>query len=305
MMNPIREEDLLRAIGDIDDELILAAGEEPPKVLSFPTGRWQKAAAMAACVLICAGVWFVGSGFLRMGKSAAAAPETAMPPSNFSNPLTEGAAETEECAPAEAPEASEDVVESTAVTEEEAAAEAPAAPANGGEDKKEVDSYSDVVRPLTIKGDLTLLQIEREINVDARAYGEAEDTVLLDDCYVIRNSSAQPLTLELLYEGDGLIYSQYVSGSTAESVGEEAELGVSETITIPAEESRTISYLSIKQPVLNEESGRMELEILTEELYGEVLVTLQTKEGSSSVTLSVRSGSETLRICDLAALKPQ
>ena len=69
-----REEKLLRAIGDIDDELILAADDSVHRVVPFPRKTpWKKVAVTAACFLLIAGVWFSVDDLFRMGKSTGAA----------------------------------------------------------------------------------------------------------------------------------------------------------------------------------------------------------------------------------------
>ena len=100
-----KEEKLLRAIGEIDDELILSAEGAAPKIVSFPRrSQWKKTAMMAACFLLCVGVWLGVGDFFRMGRSS----------ENVNTSMNQTTATTTESA------IEEEVTEDVVVEEEEA-----------------------------------------------------------------------------------------------------------------------------------------------------------------------------------------
>ncbi len=323
MMEHSREENLLRALGEIDDDLILAAGEQPPKVLTFPAARpWRKAAIAAACFLICAGVWMVGSDFLYMGKSAAGAPEMAMPPSNFSNPMTEGAAETvEDCAPAETPEASpmapeyavaeveeesvvEESIEEEAVVEDpilpepeiELPVEATADPVNPSreEQKAEQPALDNVIQVLQISGERDALAVERKVTIDASCR-----SALVNDQYLLRNSGTEALNIDTAYDAEGLVFSQLPSVSEEDDSG---LLPIRQSLTLDPGETVEMIFLTANVPLLNEENGNVELQLLAAEKPIRTHVTVNLAGESHSYEFSGEEDS-TLSICSGTPMK--
>ena len=100
-----KEEKLLYAIGEIDDELIMEADAPAPKnITAFPMNkRWKKAMLTAACFLLCIGVWASVGGLFRMGSASTgmgsnakpAAPAEALIPEAAEEECDEIVAETE------------------------------------------------------------------------------------------------------------------------------------------------------------------------------------------------------------------
>ncbi len=270
MINKITEENLLRAIGEIDDDLILAAEEEPPKVLHFPIKRWQRIAATAACFLLCVGIFAASADFFRMGKSSAeAAPETpgAAPPAmngTAAGDLKADSVETEveegAAAPAEAEPDSE--FYTTEFPESGIIVEMPAAPTS--ENSEQDKNFNYTVNALKVEGDMSKISISRDVVLDGNNYREAGDTVEILDSYSISNIYSEPVTLEVLYEDESLVRS------------DEENVPLRKNLTLVAGESASLKFEVKKQPVFNEETAYAELTIQGSENISSVSVTIDS-----------------------------
>ncbi len=272
MINKITEENLLRAIGEIDDDLILAAEEEPPKVLHFPIKRWQRIAATAACFLLCVGVFAASTDFLRMGKSAAeAAPESpqapqAAPPATNGTAVGDLKADSVDIEMEEEAASAEGEPESEAYTGEFPEAgiivEMPAAPTS--ENSEQEKNFNYTVNVLKVEGDISKININRDVLVDGNNYREAGDPVTVLDSYMISNIYSEPVTVEVLYEDDNLVRS------------DEENATLRKNLTLGVGESASIKFEVKKYPAFNEETASMELTIQGSEHINSVSVTIDS-----------------------------
>ncbi len=272
MINKITEENLLRAIGEIDDDLILAAEEEPPKVLHFPIKRWQRIAATAACFLLCVGVFAASTDFLRMGKSAAeAAPESpqapqAAPPATNGTAVGDLKADSVDIEMEEEAASAEGEPESEAYTGEFPEAgiivEMPAAPTS--ENSEQEKNFNYTVNVLKVEGDISKININRDVLVDGNNYREAGDPVTVLDSYMISNIYSEPVTVEVLYEDDSLVRS------------DEENATLRKNLTLGVGESASIKFEVKKYPAFNEETASMELTIQGSEHINSVSVTIDS-----------------------------
>ncbi len=272
MINKITEENLLRAIGEIDDDLILAAEEEPPKVLHFPIKRWQRIAATAACFLLCVGVFAASTDFLRMGKSAAeAAPESpqapqAAPPATNGTAVGDLKADSVDIEMEEEAASAEGEPESEAYTGEFPEAgiivEMPAAPTS--ENSEQEKNFNYTVNVLKVEGDISKININRDVLVDGNNYREAGDPVTVMDSYMISNIYSEPVTVEVLYEDDSLVRS------------DEENATLRKNLTLGVGESASIKFEVKKYPAFNEETASMELTIQGSEHINSVSVTIDS-----------------------------
>lgn len=213
-----KEEKLLRAIGEIDDELILAAEDFPHNVLPLSRKKqWKKIAMTAACFLLIAGVWFSVDDLFRMGSSKPAAPEAAPQAAETELELSDSTSTAElEEVPAETPEmpAEEDVhmtagapIEN-APMEEQKQQPVEANPTTGGvggsyKGNEEYLAYYLPVQPLQVSGENESLTVARSVVVDMSAVDVYEvnenNLATVSDTYLLMNSSNEPVTLDLQY----------------------------------------------------------------------------------------------------------
>ncbi len=228
-----KEEKLLYAIGDIDDELIMAADAPAPKnVAAFPMNkRWKKAALTAACFLLCIGVWASVGGLFRMGSSMTAeSAANAKPQAAPVLTITESAEEE-----------FDEIVAEAECTAEEAPAEAPAAKVEAAtkgndtakcpvaEDEIFYINYQTPLLPLDISGNSEGITAERSLTIDA-VMRDGESKVLeINDDYLLKNSGMEDKTVTLEYHYGGNFrtadtVSMDVDGSAAE---QELDVGLS------------------------------------------------------------------------------
>lgn len=201
-----KEEKLLHAIGEIDDELILAAEDFPHNVLPLSRKKqWKKIAMTAACFLLIAGVWFSVDDLFRMGSSKPAAPEAAPQAPAATDVTTEtnlellddnfSTTEPEE-APAETPEMPAELTAGAPIEnapmEEQKQQPVEANPTTGGVGENnpavggpgrsdaEYLQYYLPVQPLQVSGESSTLFVEREMTVDASDIPFVLDTEKLE-----------------------------------------------------------------------------------------------------------------------------
>ncbi|MBQ8599097.1 MAG: hypothetical protein IJ411_03165, partial [Oscillospiraceae bacterium] len=168
-----KEEKLLYAIGEIDDELILATdGAAPGNIVVLPQKKqWKKAVLTAACFLLCVGVWFSVNDWFHMGSSSATGTAVPSAVSQNSTAVTTESAMIEE-------DVVEEIEEET--VEESAPAEAPVQKAedakperghsiSGDPDTEETFyiSYNTPLLPLDISGDSEGVTAQRTLTIDA------------------------------------------------------------------------------------------------------------------------------------------
>ncbi len=230
-----KEEKLLYAIGEIDDDLILEAGESAPNVVHFPAKTaWKKIAMTAACFLFVAGVWFSVGDMFRMGSSKPAAPEAPQAaPSAPAESVTESSELMEDHSiPEEAPPETSETPAAPPINDPmeemkqqpqsgtETEAPNPTIGGIGGADRVDAEylQYYLPVQPLNINGEMDSLFVEREMTVDASnvpfilddekleptdhyfTHGNiGENTVNISDQYLISNSCSEPVTVDLQY----------------------------------------------------------------------------------------------------------
>ena len=201
-----KEEKLLYAIGEIDDELIMEADAPAPKnITAFPMNkRWKKAMLTAACFLLCIGVWASVGGLFRMGSSSTGMASNAKP-----------AAPAEALIPEAAEEECDEIVAETECTTEEGAEtpmEAPAAKAEEanpetsgavkcpvGEDEVFYINYQAPLLPLDVSGDNDGIRAERQLTIDAAAQYDESNTVEAVDEYLLKNTTNVDKTFTLEY----------------------------------------------------------------------------------------------------------
>lgn len=201
-----KEEKLLYAIGEIDDELILTAdGVAPGNIVALPKKQWKKAALTAACFLLCVGVWFSVNDWFRMGSTGSAT----------STAIQNSTAATTESAMIE-----EDVVEETEeeTVEESALAGAPAqktedtkaesghsGSSGSGTEETFYISYNTPLLPLDIRGDSEGITAQRTLTIDAGNYYAAGENAAVTDEYLLLNTTNvdTEVTVEYRY-GDSI-----------------------------------------------------------------------------------------------------
>ena len=245
-----KEEKLLRAIGEIDDELILAAEDFPKNVLPLSRKKqWKKIAMTAACFLLIAGVWFSVDDLFRMGSSKPAAPEAAPQAPAATDVTTEtnlellednfSTTEPEET-PAETPEMPAELTVGAPIEnapmEEQKQQPVEANPTTGGvggsyKGNEEYLAYYLPVQPLQVSGESGSVFVEREMTVDASDVpfvldteklepidhyftnmNIGKNTVNISDSYTMINNSNESVTVDLKYlYGESLDYQNDVT----------------------------------------------------------------------------------------------
>jgi len=248
VMDKTREEKLLAAIGDIDDELIVDADELANNVVLFPRKRrWQSVALTAACFLLCVGVWFsVGDLFSSKSTSSAAPQVPAAPPQAMENPsesytetiMTDSIVSEEESAQEEMkefPQTSTTPQEPEITPGESVAVQAN--PTTGGsgtggsngivDGKQKYSTYNAPLLPLTAVGDTDGILAERDLGVSVGT----EDTMTVLDTYMLSNCVAEDKVLTLQYRyGTNLSCDDEVEMTVDISSGEQ-KLEISENIS--------------------------------------------------------------------------
>ncbi len=190
-----KEEKLLRAIGEIDDELIAAADAPAPKkqkIVLLPK-RWKKTAVMAAGFLFCLGVWLSTEAFLPMGSNAQASEKKPMASqSTAAAPTAEEAIlEVDDGIPAESP---------AAKAEYEVAPESAGAVKCPPSTKEDFYmNYNLPLLPLDISGDSEGITAERNLQLDASSYYGEGEKVLISDSYSLLNATNEDKTVTVEY----------------------------------------------------------------------------------------------------------
>lgn len=217
-----KEEKLLRAIGEIDDELILAAEDFPHNVLPLSRKKqWKKIAMTAACFLLIAGVWLSVDDLFRMGSSKPAAPEAAPQAPAATDVTTEtnlelledncSTTEPEET-PAETPEMPAELTAGAPIEnapmEEQKQQPVEANPTTGGvggsyKGNEEYLAYYLPVQPLQVSGESESLTVARSVVVDMSEVDVYEanenNSANVSDTYLLMNSISEPVTVDLQY----------------------------------------------------------------------------------------------------------
>ncbi len=240
-MDMTKEEKLLAAIGDIDDELIIAADESAENIVLFPRKRrWQSVALTAACFLLCVGAWFSVSGLFDKMTASSTAPEAPQaPPQSVASPsapttevlFTDSVANEEESTP-------EDVKEAPALPGESLAEqEVQVNPTTGGsgiggsngmiDSKQKYNAYNTPLLPLTAVGDTAGIQAERDLGVSV----STEDTMTVFDSYMLTNSTAIDKVLTLQYRYGTNLACDDEAVMTVNVSAEEQQLEISENIS--------------------------------------------------------------------------
>lgn len=253
-----KEEKLLRAIGEIDDELILSAEGAAPKIVSFPRrSQWKKTAMMAACFLLCVGVWLGVGDFFRMGRSS----ENVNTSTNQTTATTTESAIEEEVTEdvvVEEEEAIEESVEEQAETETAPESDrktnpqtSEANPETGGKGDPETETWKDdefwmtgtPILPLTIEGDSDDIVAERSLSVNAYDYYDnPEGTVDLHDRYVLYNNSARSKTVTIGYRYGDTLQSMDAVTMKVDGSDQNQNLIVGETIGGFTENGLNLEY---------------------------------------------------------------
>ena len=207
-----KEEKLLYAIGEIEDELIVEADAPAPKnIKAFPMSkRWKKVMLSAACFLLCIGAWASVGGMFRMGNAApSAGVENAKPAAPAEALIQDSAAE--ECIELEVE--TEVTVETPA--EAPAAKAEEAAPESAGAVKCPVDGSDEVfyinyqapVLQLDLSGDSEGIIAKRQLNIDLSPDNSETNSWDFKDCYTLKNSADVDKTVTLNYHFSGNFYS--------------------------------------------------------------------------------------------------
>lgn len=231
-MDRTKEEKLLAAIGDIDDELILAADESAGNVVLFPRKRrWQSVALTAACLLLCFGAWqAVGGLFGKTTSAESMAPQAAETPSSTTITAAPESVVVDSVM---------EETESEELKEDESPAESAgeANPTTGGpgvggsntdnDPYKKYSEYFAPVLPLTAEGDTEGILAERSVDIT-----EIDEEIMsLSDSYLLTNSTAVDKTLTIQYRyGESLAVSNSVE-MVVDGSAESQELFISENIS--------------------------------------------------------------------------
>lgn len=274
-----KEEKLLLAIGEIDDELILAADSAAPETIIALLGKkqWKKIALTAACFLICAGVWFsVGDRFYMGSKSFTTSIETPNMESQDSAAIImeSDMAETveEECAvESAAPETPKEQAE-------DAKLESGYVVGSGvNTDKVPYISSHTPLLPLDISGDSEDITALRTVTIDAgNYYYEDRTKAAVTDDYLLTNTSnvAKEVTIEYSY-GDSLHnmaeVNMTVDGSLTDST---QSLQVSNTFTEFADDGMNLRFdysWAAYEEILNQNWGSVDEQLPP---YGDEMVTV-------------------------------